>query len=211
MRKYIIFILIILLNFLVNNIYGQELGVKVTTDKNTYSPGEDIKIYITATNLTSDIFEIPIYMCIPPPWFVMPPGGFPEDFVQPGPEPVLTDYEIDDRYILRIWAKYSGSFPIEANSSYTWNYTYSTKSLSLGIHTITGYLFGYGSDITNFMVQSSIGPAWTGFTTISVPYISDTTTITVLSPSISATIDIEPDTLKQTGSGKWITCYIELP
>ncbi len=240
MKKYTIFILAILLSFLINNIYSQgigqevgimnnyigpelpspnptsnyEIGVRITTDKDTYYLGENIEIYITATNLTSDTFEIPIYMVTIPPYFAMPVNGFPPGFIQPGPEPVQTDYKIDDNSIPHIWAKCNSSLnflSIEAMNTHTWTNVHSTGNLSLGIHTITGYLFGYGSDITNFSVAVSPGPAWMGFTTISVPYISDITTISIISPSISAAIYIEPDTLNSTSKGKWITCYLELP
>ncbi len=237
MKKYIIFILLIVFSIITINILAEpyagywngelspelpfpnptpdnEVGVKVTTDKDTYYLGEDIKIYITATNLTSSTLRVPIYLCNPPPHFVQPPPQ-PGITVYPEllhPRPVSTDYKIDDSFIWYVWAKYNGSFIFnDTYRSYAWNYTYSTKSLSLGKHTITGYFFGYGTDITNLLVQSSIGPAWEGLTTIAVPYIFDTTPITIITPSISATIDIDPDTLNQKSKGKWITCYIELP
>jgi hypothetical protein len=36
-------------------------------------------------------------------------------------------------------------------------------------------------------------------------------TVTIVSPVITATVDIAPDTLNLKSKGKWITCYIELP
>lgn len=43
------------------------------------------------------------------------------------------------------------------------------------------------------------------------PYIIESTPTGISLPIIPATLKIEPETLNRNSSGKWITCYIELP